>query len=206
MSDPAEHPGGDGQPRGRDRKATEQKLLAAAREMLARDGVLAGLNLREVADQAGVNRGLVYQYFGSRRELLRAAIADDSWQEAPVFHEGRAAPFVERRQQVLAETIRAEAVLKVTTLLVLDGDEDVRLFPQLDRSRADLERDQLQGDIAVEISPIAAHVLTAAMNFGYAIFREQFSKEVGLSTTELDGQVQEVAARMLQGLAAPASK
>lgn len=203
MSDPAEHADGDGQPRGRDRKATEQKLLVAAREMLARDGVLAGLNLREVADQAGVNRGLVYQYFGSRRELLRAAIADDSWEEAPVFHEGRAASFAERRQQVLAEAIRAQAALKVTTLLVLDGDKDVRLFPRLDRSRADLARDQLRGDLDAELSPIAAHVLTAAMNFGYAIFREQFAGETGLSTAELDVQVQEVAARMLRGLASP---
>jgi len=39
---------------------------------LNRDGVLAGLNLREVAAEAGINRGLGHHYFGSRRDLLRA--------------------------------------------------------------------------------------------------------------------------------------
>ena len=36
--------------------------------------MLGGLNLREVAEAAGVNRGNIYHYFGSRQELLRAAI------------------------------------------------------------------------------------------------------------------------------------
>ena len=34
--------------------------------LIRRNGVLAGLNLREVADRAGVNRGNIYHYFGSR--------------------------------------------------------------------------------------------------------------------------------------------
>ncbi|HAM48545.1 MAG TPA: TetR family transcriptional regulator, partial [Alphaproteobacteria bacterium] len=48
-----------------DRGASEAALEAAALRLLRRHGVLAGLNLREVADEAGVNRGLVYHYFGS---------------------------------------------------------------------------------------------------------------------------------------------
>ncbi|MFD4985036.1 hypothetical protein [Streptomyces sp. NPDC058374] len=43
--------------RRRSREETEADLLAAARLLLARDGVLAGLNLREVAAEAGVNHG-----------------------------------------------------------------------------------------------------------------------------------------------------
>jgi AcrR family transcriptional regulator len=54
-----------------DGELTAQTLERAARELLERDGVLGGLNLREVADHAGVNRGLVYHCFGSRRDLLR---------------------------------------------------------------------------------------------------------------------------------------
>src|SRR5690606_36581152 len=60
-----------------DRAATEAALEQAALRLLERNGVLAGLNLREVADEAGVNRGLVYHYFGSRRDLLRAALGAD---------------------------------------------------------------------------------------------------------------------------------
>jgi AcrR family transcriptional regulator len=54
-----------------DSELTAQTLERAARELLERNGVLGGLNLREVADHAGVNRGLVYHCFGSRRDLLR---------------------------------------------------------------------------------------------------------------------------------------
>ncbi|MCP4004306.1 MAG: helix-turn-helix transcriptional regulator, partial [bacterium] len=56
------------------RADTERRLIDAALDLIRRNGVLAGLNLREVADGAGVNRGNIYHYFGSRRELLRAAI------------------------------------------------------------------------------------------------------------------------------------
>ena len=56
------------------RAETERRLIDAALDLIRRNGVLAGLNLREVADGAGVNRGNIYPYFGSRRELLRAAI------------------------------------------------------------------------------------------------------------------------------------
>ncbi|MFX1787188.1 TetR/AcrR family transcriptional regulator [Prescottella sp. R16] len=192
--------------RTRDRKATEQRLLDAARRLLARDGVLSGLNLREVADEAGVNRGQVYQYFGTRRELLRAAIAQHSWEEAPVFQADRALPFTERRERVLEETIHAQEALKLTTLLVLDGDPDVRLFPHLERSRTDLQRDRDSGQLHPELDPVAAHAMTAAMNYGYTIFREQMSREIGVSAEQLDEQVAAVAARMLAGLAGPSTR
>ena len=58
----------------RSRAETEQKLIEVALKLLRDKGILAGLNLREVADGAGVNRGNIYHYFGSRQELLRAAI------------------------------------------------------------------------------------------------------------------------------------
>ena len=59
----------------RSRAETERRLIDVALDLILHNGVLAGLNLREVADGAGVNRGNIYHYFGSRRELLRAAIA-----------------------------------------------------------------------------------------------------------------------------------
>lgn len=56
------------------RPATEAALQRAVIDLLERHGVLVGLNLPEVADEAGANRGLVYHYFGSRRDLLPAAL------------------------------------------------------------------------------------------------------------------------------------
>ena len=40
----------------RDRSETEKRLVEVALAMMERDGVLGGLNLRKVAEAAGVNR------------------------------------------------------------------------------------------------------------------------------------------------------
>ena len=78
-------------PRTPNRPATEAALQRAALDLLGRNGVLAGLNLREVADEAGVNRGLVYHYFGSRRDLLRARAAVGRRAAPRRLHAGRSA-------------------------------------------------------------------------------------------------------------------
>lgn len=57
-SDPAEP-----EARRRDRAATEAAILDAAERMLAREG-FAALNVRTIAAEAGVDRKLVYRYFG----------------------------------------------------------------------------------------------------------------------------------------------
>lgn len=44
----------------RSRAETERRLIDAALDLIRRNGVLTGLNLREVADGAGVNRGNIY--------------------------------------------------------------------------------------------------------------------------------------------------
>ena len=52
---------------------TPDKLLAAAAEMLATEG-LTGLSARSVAARAGVNQALVFYHFGSVAELVEAAL------------------------------------------------------------------------------------------------------------------------------------
>ena len=50
----------------RSRAETEQRLIDVALELIRTNGVLAGLNLREVAEVAGVNRGNIYHLKGKR--------------------------------------------------------------------------------------------------------------------------------------------
>lgn len=56
--------------RGRDRSATEERILAAVGEVLARDG-FAALGVNAIAREAGVDKVLIYRYFGGLPELLR---------------------------------------------------------------------------------------------------------------------------------------
>lgn len=57
--------------RSRDRDATAQQLIEAVGTVLARDGFHA-LGVNAVAREAGVDKVLIYRYFGGMPQLLRA--------------------------------------------------------------------------------------------------------------------------------------
>jgi TetR/AcrR family transcriptional regulator len=57
----------------RNPEATRQKLLVAARREFA-DGGLAGARVDEIAARAGVNKQLVYHYFGDKDALYLAVL------------------------------------------------------------------------------------------------------------------------------------
>ena len=57
-------------PRVRDRQATEERILATVGQVLARDG-FAGIGVNAIAREAGVDKVLIYRYFGGLPELLR---------------------------------------------------------------------------------------------------------------------------------------
>src|SRR3954447_15450988 len=60
-------------PQRRNPEATRQKLLAAARREFADCG-LAGARVDEIAARAGVNKQLVYHYFGDKDALYLAVL------------------------------------------------------------------------------------------------------------------------------------
>jgi TetR/AcrR family transcriptional regulator len=60
-------------PQQRNPQATRQKLLTAARREFANSG-LAGARVDEIAARAGVNKQLVYHYFGDKDALYLAVL------------------------------------------------------------------------------------------------------------------------------------
>jgi TetR/AcrR family transcriptional regulator len=60
-------------PQRRNPEATRQKLLTAARREFA-DAGLAGARVDEIATRAGVNKQLVYHYFGDKDALYLAVL------------------------------------------------------------------------------------------------------------------------------------
>ena len=66
----------------RDRKATEEAIVAAFEAVLLRDGV-PGLGVNAVAQEAGVNKVLIYRYFKDLPGLARHwANASSFWPSA----------------------------------------------------------------------------------------------------------------------------
>lgn len=187
----------------RSRQETEADLLAAARRLLERDGVLAGINLREVAAEAGVNHGQIYQYFGTRQSLLRAAAAD-LVERRTAEHDGHwDLPFRERRQAMFRYRLEEPELVRLEALLALDGDDDFSPLPRFEQTRQSLQRDIDEGALPVEADAVAAHVMTAAAQMGYAIFREAYARDTGVPLAELDARAAETYARMVAGLTVP---
>ena len=186
----------------RSRIETERRLIDVALQLIQENGVLAGLNLREVAQGAGVNRGNIYHYFGSRQELLRAAINHRF--EAVVSSlkaSKRNVPFVERRVGTfrMKDTIQDS---QMRALLVLDGDDTVDPMPEFEAAISRLRQDVSDGDIDRKHDLEALHVVLSAAVRGYRIFRKPFARRLGVGVEELDKRVSAIVRGWLEGMAA----
>jgi len=186
--------------RTRDRARTETDLLEATFELLQRDGVFAGVNLQEVADRAGVNRGQIYQYFGDRRSLLRSAVARRAQAWTAHARQHWTATFAERRKAMFRDAVRNPAVATIEALLALDGDPGYHPLPEIARTQAALEHDVAAGDLPADADGLAMHAFTVAAAKGYVVFREALARDLGISVEELDGRVLAVYDRVLESM------
>ena len=192
----------------RSRADTEQRLIDVALELIRGNGVLAGLNLRQVADGAGVNRGNIYHYFGSRQELLRAAINRQFAALVDALKKGKTqaqAGFVARRLrgfQTNAGNDTNDSMLRA--LLVLDGDDTVDPIPLYEMQLSQLRQDVIDGDIDRGHDLDALQVAISAFFRGYRIFRLPYARRVGIDPNELDDRVGKILRTWLEAMAQPA--
>jgi AcrR family transcriptional regulator len=181
-------------------RSTRDALLDAALDQLALRGVLAGLNLREVADAVGVTPANIYHYFGSRQGLLRAALARETARTAVPIAEVPGATFVERRVRMF-DVVATNPALALTALLALDGDPDFQPIPFLDATRAYYAGQVEQGAIAPDLDSDAMHLLGLASAIGFAIYGEAAARQLGVTVDELRDRVRSVYERVLRCLA-----
>jgi AcrR family transcriptional regulator len=187
----------------RNRAETERRLIDVALDLIHRNGVLAGLNLREVAEAAGVNRANIYHYFGSRRELLRAAIGRRFEAMAEVVAaDRRGLSFVERRLRAFrsSDTIHDS---RLRALLVIDGDDTVDPMPRYEAMLSQLRQDVIDGDIDRGHDLEALQVALSALLRGYRIFREPYAKRIDTDADDLDERVAAIVRSWLEAMAEP---
>lgn len=183
------------------RLATEAALQKAALSLLERNGVLAGLNLRQVAEEAGVNRGLVYHYFGSRRDLLRSALRSDVRERMTAFRPGLGLAAPSRYERFFRTMLDHRQAAVLAALLVLDGDQGVRMIPDPDGTRERIRRDIDEGNLPPDVDADGLHVAFASMIYGYMVLRDRFADELGREVGCLDEQVATMIDRLLADLA-----
>lgn len=195
-----EHPGVPEAKSTRDRRATEAMLEAAVLRIVAREGILGGINLREVAAEADVNRGLVYQHFGSRRSLVRSALKALQASRSPLIDSIRGLPLFERRRMMFRASCAQPNFARVEALLVIDGDDSVVMFPHLTDALAEIDRDKKDGAVQSSLDSRAVHATISAVVLGYTVFRNQMARELQLTTEDLDAKVEKVLVKMIRGL------
>jgi AcrR family transcriptional regulator len=166
--------------------SVREGLMDAAIDQLTQKGVLAGLNLREVAEAVGVTPANIYYYFGDRQALLRAALAreTDRLSERVVQSETEGVGFAERRLQMF-DAIGANHRLALTALLALDGDPAYEPLPFLDATRSYYAELVADGRLAPGIDIEALHVLTLAAAIGISIYTDAAARQMGIAPEEL---------------------
>lgn len=191
------------------RDSTEKRLEIAALTLLREEGVLAGLNLRAAADRAGVNRGNVYHYFGSRRQLLQSALRRRLAVNYLAFSRRPEAADLQGLVAYMFKFLlkQVEAV-QLTAILVLDGDEELHVMAFHDDILSALRRLQGEGKIDPDVDLVALHVFASAAIRGYVLHRNNFVRQIKCSRRELDRRIMELFLRMLVSLSqtAPASE
>lgn len=186
--------------RPRDRSRTEADLLETTFEIFQRDGVFGGLNLQEVAERSGVNRGQIYQYFGDRRSLLRAAVAHHArmWTAGAKRHWDL--PFAARRKAMFRSALKNPVTTLVEALLAIDRDPGYHVLPEIERTKAALERDLADGDLPPGSDALAMHAFMVAAYKGYLIFRESLARDMDVPVEQLDARILAVHDEVADGL------
>jgi TetR/AcrR family transcriptional regulator, repressor for neighboring sulfatase len=110
-------------PRPHGREQVESAIRASARRLVAERGP-SGVALREIADDAGVNFGLLYHYFGTKDQLL-----DDVYAQAVDNAAGRLRE-VDHLDDALSVlmTLGDGTTARLVTWAVLEGKDPTELF------------------------------------------------------------------------------
>ncbi|MCE3554640.1 TetR/AcrR family transcriptional regulator [Pseudonocardia sp. RS11V-5] len=182
------------------RAATEQLLVDAAVDLLRERGVLAGMNLREIADRAEVHRALVYHYFGSRQELLRAAAKREIARprdEVPGEEDMGTAEWLTTS---LDASLRYREAIRLIVMLVLDHDHTVRTLTTRRAMMSRLDPEPGAREPAVD-DPAALYAVYASMSYGFGLLSERFAAELGLDPDDLERRFLDLASRMFDAVA-----
>jgi len=155
------------------RGEAEQRLLQAARQIVARKGWV-GMTLSEVGEEAGYSRGLATHHFGSKAGLLRAlaGFVNDNFMslvqvEAPKWRPGLGAlkgfvsVYLGRSD---SDWVNSRALLSLMSEAVTQDSETAQILAQYNRSvqqhlAACISEGIAAGEIRAGIEPLSGAVL-----------------------------------------------
>jgi AcrR family transcriptional regulator len=182
------------------RAGAEERLVAAAAEMLAEVGPRA-MSVRQVAERAGVNHGLVHHYFGGKDGLLRAAMRHlVSEHERWAREVSGGGPF-----PVPMALGGDQRYLRAVVRSLLDGETDLALTEL--SSGVSVPRQAMEAEVArrgldsADIDTKATVAAAMALEMGWAALEEFIFAVTGTTADKADDvrtRVRELRARLAQ--------
>jgi AcrR family transcriptional regulator len=185
-----------------DDPSTRDALMDAALDQLETKGVLAGLNLREVADAVGVTPANIYYHFGSREGLLRAALEREAQQLQRPLAAAAADGFVERRLAMF-DAIGDIPTLALTALLAIDDDKGYEPLPFLDATRERYRELVDAGQLPADLDIDAAHLVGLATSIGVAIYADAVARQLDTTPEALRSRARRIFEQMMHAVAQP---
>lgn len=184
---------------GPSREVTEQALIDGALDLLRERGILAGMNLREIADQASVTRGLAYHYFGSRQELLRAAAKREIARPRDEVPGESEMEFSEWLATMLDLSFDYKEAVRLIVLLVLDHDDTVKTLTTRRAVMSRIDEAVSERTLALD-DPEAIYAVFASVSYGFSLLSQRFAAELDCDPADLEERVLEVCRLMFGAL------
>lgn len=200
--------------RPRDRAATEERLLTAVGEVLARDGFKA-IGVGSVARQAGVDKVLIYRYFGGLPELLRAwgasgrfwpRVADLLQHEGEGFLQRPAAERWARFFEHFIDDLRRRPLTLAVLAAEVEERNELTAILEAEREEWGAEATRLLGGPAFEQVPhLRGVTLLLVAGVQYLVLRARRIRQFGGVDIQSDGGWAELKAsiRALAGQLIP---
>jgi len=167
----------------------------------------ASVSLRQIAERAGVNYGLIHHYFRTKESLLGEVFADFSAQGARLIRE---APDVRHAMSMLLPPDSKSLYPHMLAWTVLDGSasREFHASPAFQRIRTLIEQEPINGSSPPVTSEFDSHVLTAtvmAAVLGWQFFKPFIcaaGELVDVDEPAMSAQVIELLTLMIRAAAA----
>jgi AcrR family transcriptional regulator len=127
------------------RRESQQKIEAAALQLFAEKG-FHNTSISAIAKAAGISKGLLYNYYDSKEDLLDSLIdhaIDDNSEEIEAFLESALPPFEKIRaitEAAVQMVVSDPSYWKLLTALALQQDVITHLKESLDQKKAEMIR------------------------------------------------------------------
>jgi TetR/AcrR family transcriptional regulator, repressor for neighboring sulfatase len=168
--------------------AVMRALQTAALALLAERGIQ--FSIRQVAELAGVNHGLVHRHFGSKEALLTAAIADRNRTLRQQIKDNSSTLDLSGKGGPVTATILARLILDNATSLIDDHTA----------SAAIVERAAVQVADNDPLTPEHRAALANAIVLGWTVFGDYTLRAAGASTgKEVEAALRTIVDSLLEG-------